>query len=275
VELLVFDLDGTLLNQYSEISPYTQETLALLSSKGISYTLATGRTLHSAQEIIEGHRFPLPQIYSNGVITWDPSNQTIVLDNVLTVADAVVAMEAAFSQGLTPFITAIDKNNKQTIYHSEIKQKVEQRLLNTFYIRRGIAIRSIEDMPSHAQITNISMLGLAADIDKVEQRIRQHDHLITYCGPAIEEQGLKWMDVHHSDANKGSAVDKLCQQLGVRNLVCFGDNDNDLSMFARADESYAPENASANVKAAATNVIGHHQEDGIAVYLRERFDLTR
>ena len=48
MELVVFDLDGTLLNRESEISDYTSETLRLLSERDIAYTVATGRTLHGA-----------------------------------------------------------------------------------------------------------------------------------------------------------------------------------------------------------------------------------
>ena len=44
-------------------------------------------------------------------------------------------------------------------------------------------------------------------------------------------------------------------------------------MFAEADEAYAPANAEADVRAAATAVIGHHDEDGVADFLRERFSL--
>ena len=56
-------------------------------------------------------------------------------------------------------------------------------------------------------------------------------------------------------------------------MICFGDSDNDLSMFAMADECYAPSNAKPVVKAAATAIIGHHNENGIAEFLRERFKL--
>lgn len=71
----------------------------------------------------------------------------------------------------------------------------------------------------------------------------------------------------------GSAVQNLKHQLGASNVICFGDSDNDLSMFALADESYAPNNANAAIKNKATEVIGHHHEDGVARFLRERFSL--
>jgi len=40
-----------------------------------------------------------------------------------------------------------------------------------------------------------------------------------------------------------------------------------------ADECYAPSNAKETIKQAATAVIGHHDEDGIAHKLRERYSL--
>jgi hydroxymethylpyrimidine pyrophosphatase-like HAD family hydrolase len=44
-------------------------------------------------------------------------------------------------------------------------------------------------------------------------------------------------------------------------------------MFKFADEAYAPSNAKQMIKDAATSIIGHHNEDGIARFLRERFSL--
>ena len=89
----------------------------------------------------------------------------------------------------------------------------------------------------------------------------------------MQESNVHWVDIHHSEGSKGAAVLQLKKDLGARNVVCFGDSDNDLSMFETADEAYAPENSLAEVKAAATGVIGHHDEDGIARFLRERFSL--
>jgi hydroxymethylpyrimidine pyrophosphatase-like HAD family hydrolase len=92
-------------------------------------------------------------------------------------------------------------------------------------------------------------------------------------GTAIEDDDLCWVDIHHRSGTKGDAVNCLKSELGLSRVICFGDSDNDLSMFACADEAYAPANAKAEVRAAAHAVIGHHDEDGIARFLRERFSL--
>jgi hydroxymethylpyrimidine pyrophosphatase-like HAD family hydrolase len=96
---------------------------------------------------------------------------------------------------------------------------------------------------------------------------------VAYSGIAFEGEQWRWLDVHHSDASKGGAIESLKALLGIESVICFGDSDNDLSMFAAADECYAPANANDRIKSAATAVIGHHDEEGIAHFLRERFAL--
>ncbi|MCY4264428.1 MAG: HAD hydrolase family protein, partial [Gammaproteobacteria bacterium] len=62
MKLVVFDLDGTLLNASSVVSAFTGETLALLRQSGIHYPVATGRTLRAALCQIRDHRFSQPHI---------------------------------------------------------------------------------------------------------------------------------------------------------------------------------------------------------------------
>ena len=92
MELIVFDLDGTLLNRQSEISAYTSETLKLLSRHDIAYTVATGRTLHGARAILQGHSFDLPQAYKNGVMIWHPQQQLYSSSKTLTADDVIYTM---------------------------------------------------------------------------------------------------------------------------------------------------------------------------------------
>lgn len=273
LELIVFDLDGTLLNAEHRISSFTAETLGLLAERNIAYTVATGRNLHSAQEIIHGHGFRLPHIYINGVLVWDPGSASLSLGNFLSRAEADHVMTAALSAGVTPFVHCVTPEHHHYIYHPPVLHDHEQRLLDMFYSRLATNVKSLSGMPLNVQVTNISMLGKRAQIGAVELNIANEKHLVAYSGMAMEKNDLVWMDIHHSLASKGNALSQLNTQLGVSRVICFGDSDNDLSMFAMADESYAPSNARDAVKAAATGVIGHHDQDGIARYLRERFSL--
>ena len=276
MDLIFFDLDGTLLNKSSQISSFTKETLALLGEKDIAFTVATGRTMHSAQFVLEGQSFLLPHIYNNGVAIWDPSGNALMLENLLAPSEVNLIIEHAVKNNITPFINTVNMDSpshEHVIYHSTPKYQVERDLIEKYFSRTKAKLDTIESLPATAHITNISMIGDAALVYDMYQQLNMHDELIAYSGPAIEGDEYRWMDVHHKLASKGSAVELLRNQLGASNVICFGDSDNDLSMFELADEAYAPSNAKPYIKDAATSVIGHHDEDGIARFLRERFSL--
>ncbi len=273
MELIVFDLDGTLLNRHGKISTYTRETLRLLAERGIAYTVATGRTLHGATDLLEGHGFHLPQIFKNGVMIWGPQTRAYSHQNFLSLSEIEHVLEAILSQQVTPFIFTLDPDNRNAIYHAPLQSEWEIRLAEDFAARGGVDVLPVAQLPADADITNISALGVPAAIDAVEAMIIEEEHLVAYAGSALEGEKWRWIDIHHSDASKGAAVEMLRTQLGVSKVVCFGDSENDLSMFTLADECYAPENAKDSVKALATAIIGHHDEDGIARYLRQRYDL--
>jgi Cof subfamily protein (haloacid dehalogenase superfamily) len=272
MDLIFFDLDGTLLNDASEISTFTKDTLILLSEKNIAYTLATGRTMLSAQRIVDGHDFELPQIFNNGVTIWDPKTQQLTLENLLNNAEISTIFEVALTQGITPFVNVID-NHQHFIFHGETRLDIEKELINKYFSSTKAKLLPVDALPIDSQVTNISMIGTAEPIHQMWREFNAHKNLVAYSGAALEGNNYWWLDVHHRFANKGAAVTNLRKQLGASNVICFGDGDNDLSMFALADESYAPENAKLEVKNSASAVIGHNHKDGIAHFLRERFSL--
>ena len=274
MELIVFDLDGTLLNREAEISAYTRDTLRMLADRDVAYTVATGRTLHASRNILNGHGFDLPHVYKNGVMIWHPESMHYTHHNLLTVLELQHVVQACIRQGITPFIFATSEEHAHVVYHPPLQNTVEERLARHYVKSDDLEILPISRLPEQAQITNVSAIGPAESIGQVIDFVQTEEHLVAYSGTAFESDALHWLDIHHSNASKGGAIEILKEMLGVRRVICFGDNDNDLSMFALADESYAPANANDRVKAAATSVIGHHDEEGIARFLRERFALA-
>lgn len=271
MELIVFDLDGTLLNSSGHISQYSQDTLAELSSRGIAYTVATGRSLHASRELLQGQAFRFPQVFKNGVMIWNPETNVYSHQGYLNLVEVKHVLEAALTQQVTPFIFTFEPGNRHVIYHGPLQNEMEARLTRKLGKRKDVAILELTLLPADAEITNISAMGLPAAVRTLRKMIADEKHLIAYAGISFEDAGWRWIDIHHADASKGGAIDTLRQQLGLSRVICFGDNINDLSMFSRADEAYAPANATTEIKEAATTVIGHHDEDGIARFLRERF----
>lgn len=276
MDIIFFDLDGTLLNKSSEITPYTRDTLAMLRERGIVHTVATGRTMLSAQRVLGDYSFELPSIFSNGVTIWDPRNNALQLDNLLSRAESQRIIESAMKHGLAPFIhtiTTTPNHHEHTVFHGELTSGIEKSLVDHHFSHADMGLKPLTTLGDLHNVTNISMIGNTTTVKRVYDELMQFDGLIAYSGPALEGDAYSWIDVHHRLANKGSAVDSLKATLGASNVICFGDSYNDASMFELADESYAPLNAKDEIKAMANEVIGHHDKDGVARFLRERFDL--
>ena len=272
MDLVFFDLDGTLLNGRSSLSPLTLDTLSRMDANGIAYTVATGRTMVSARPILAGQFLSLPHIYNNGVTRWDPQQQSVAFENLLTETEIDVILAMAIEHGITPFVNTVEAH-QHVIYHSTPQHDIETKLINEYFARSNATLMPLDALAHDRPVTNISMIGENSHIKAMWTQLNRHPHLIAYSGPAHEGKDYSWMDVHHCLANKGSAVQDLRDELGASNVICFGDSDNDISMFEIADECYAPDNAKDYIKDKATAVIGHHDDDGVAKFLIERFGL--
>lgn len=270
----MFDMDGTLLDATSRISAYTGETLKLLESAGIAYTIATGRTLQAAQGPIKGHRFALPHIVKNGAAIWCPDQGRYSHTHLLTQQEVWHVLAAFTLQDITPFVFTLEDDGRHAVYHGPLKTSSEKKLAELFEGERALPLEPLSAMPHNAHVINVSAMGPDTAIGHIIENVKGEPLLVAYTGRAIEAKNLCWLDIHHHHGSKGKAIQTLREQLNVERIIVFGDGENDLSMFEVADEAYAPENADNEVKAVATHVIGHHAEDGVARYLRERFNLS-
>ena len=166
MELIVFDLDGTLLDASSRISAYTRETLERLSRRGILYTVATGRALHASRDILDGHGFRLPQAYKNGVLIWNPDADAYSRHQFLTGAEIRHVVEAVLRQGVTPFLSTLEPGRVHGIYHPPLRTTVDRDLAGHFASRPEVRLRPVAELPADAEITSISALGPHGEIGR-------------------------------------------------------------------------------------------------------------
>lgn len=194
-------------------------------------------------------------------------------------------MLAAFTlSDLTPFVFALQPGQKHALFHGPLKSHSEHKLADLFEAERHLPLAPLTAMPDEISVINVFSLGGAEAVEKVHASIADEDHLVAYSGIAVHERemgeqatresALHWIDIHHSLGSKGNAINHLRSELDIEHIIAFGDGDNDLSMFHCASECYAPANADSMILEAADQVIGHHDEDGVARFLRERFELA-
>lgn len=274
MDLVVFDLDGTLLNKQQRLSATTIDTLEKMKHAGIAYTLATGRTHLAAQPCIEGHNFPLWQIYKNGVEWWHPEQQVYRHNGLLNHLTIRATLDDFAEQGVMPFVFCLDAQGQQQVFYPDALDKYGKMVLEELSGHDNLTQHDLSELTPETRIINISALGHPSPLQQLVERCSNYDDLVAYCGGGIYHPETHWIDIHHNSTCKGSAIIQLMEELSATNLIVFGDGDNDLTMFDMANEAYATDNAPDYIKQKATATVGHHDADGVALFLRERFNLS-
>ena len=273
MELFVSDLDGTLLNKESKVSDNSRAIINDLISKGVQFTVATARTHATVVELLEGLNIEMPIAIMNGVAIYDLTHKKF-LEIVDMSKDATKQALTIFNTlHLEPMIYGI-KDDQLSVYYRALTNNVSQHFysqrcdkpLKTFK-QTNTFDKYIED----EKIVNMLVFDKIELIEEAYRQIKEIDGIsATFYTTRVE--GYGYMEMYSSDASKANGIKALAKYADFEKVIGFGDNLNDLPMFEMADEAYAPANAVDAIKAVATNVIGHHHEDGIALYLKERYE---
>lgn len=86
------------------------------------------------------------------------------------------------------------------------------------------------------------------------------------------EQARSWevgLEIQNRGINKGRAARKIAELAGAKTLICVGDYENDMSLLAAADISYAVDNAIPSLKAVADRVTVNVADGAIAAIIED------
>ena len=83
------------------------------------------------------------------------------------------------------------------------------------------------------------------------------------------------IEIVKSGLNKAVGIQKVANYLNIPKdrIVAFGDEDNDLEMIDYAGTGVAMGNAISPLKTIANAITLSNEEDGIAIFLEEKFNL--
>ena len=261
--LFVSDLDGTLLNSKQTLSDNTKKTINKLVLNGLSFTFATARSLTTAREVTQGLDLKLPVIVYNGAFIQEYESGASVMSQTFSQDEKEEILAEHLRFDLHPRIYALHHGVERFSYEAD---KLSQGTRDYLEKRRS-------DKRAHPTTQERLLDGdvfCFSSIDDYEKMLplyhvlKQKYHAVLYQDPYT---AYFWLEVLPKRATKADAVLALKERLAYERVIVFGDEKNDLSMFAAADESYAVANADEDVKRLATDVIASNDSDGVVSYL--------
>jgi len=266
--IYISDLDGTLLNGDAELSEYTIKTLNAMIAGGINFTVATARTPATAFRILAPLTLRLPIVLMNGVLIYDTEQRRYIKVNKLapeTVASVVVTMR---DFEITGFMYELSGGEFMT-YHESLEKEPLRDFVEQRIAKYNKAFRHTEGFEniSRDDIIYFTLLDTYERLRPVLDALESQPGLNHTFYPDTYRPGLWYLEMFSPAASKQSAVDYLRETPGYERVVGFGDNLNDLPMFAACDVKVAPENANPEVKAAADCICGGSDSDGVVRWL--------
>ena len=271
--LFVTDLDGTLLTPDAVLPDGAVEAIWDLYRRGIRLTYATARTIRSAAFILEGLPFPAPVALMNGVLMRDMNEERYVDSNLLSPETAARILTA----GGEPFVyTLTPEGELFTAYHRLANEHMED-FRRERVDKYAKPFRQLDDFQT--LLDEGQRIIYFCYLDTEEHLTPIHDAIAALRDPSGESStkcafypdhyrpGLWYLEVFAPTASKGTVIRRLREMTGAKTIVCFGDNSNDLPMFAESDYAFAAERAADAVKAAADAVIPGGM--GVIEFIRE------
>ena len=267
--LYISDLDGTLLTPECKVSDETASALNTMIANGLFFTVATARSASSAAPLLEKLNLRLPVILMNGVVIYDMEKREPVSVCPIEPEAARAALAIFERHHIAPFYNRLNQNTLEVCF-TQLKPEANRK----YYESRKNAPYKHFTMVTHLTVTNDMPSIYLTTFDC-------YDTLLPVARELSAIEGLTsvlykdtysdaWLiEAFSSKASKPSGAKWIQKRMGAKHMVAFGDNLNDLPLFAAADESYAVSNAHERILAAATGVIGSNTENAVAHFLQE------
>jgi len=261
-KLIAIDIDGTLLNSRSELTPRTREALRLAMDKGALPVISTGRPMQGVERMGLIFDEDMPVITYNGAAVVMSRSKKRLLDAKLPPELCLETIALGLERGVSvnvwvdDALYAASDTDKNELYRQVSKQRP---VLGA-------------DMPQIVcgGASKVLWCDGADVIDKcqADMRTRFGDRLNCHTSsPTL-------LEFVSREASKAAAMERIGALYGIdrSEMIAVGDGHNDISMLEYAGLGVAMANAPQAVKDKAGFVTLSNDEDGVA-HVIEKFIL--
>lgn len=262
-KLICIDMDGTLLNKKGEISKRNLEAIKRAYSKGINVAVATGRLFASANYFADLLGVKTPVIASNGAYIREKSTDKIIYKSLLGKDNAMKIVEILKNFNLYPHFNSYDSIFTEKLISSSL---FYSKLNETLPEDRRIKIHMVEEWQKSLKENENEILKcivIDKDIEKIKKAREEISKIETL--EVVSSLNVNF-EIMSKGVSKGKAVEILSNyyQIDKNEIICMGDNENDLSMINYAGLGIAMGNAEDFVKERADYITDTNENDGVA-----------
>ena len=265
-KMLVLDLDGTLTNNYKEITPRTKEALMQAQAKGVRVVLASGRPTYGitpiANELMLTNHGGFILAFNGGKII-DYTSRETVFEQTIGKPEVEALYNAADKAGLAILtyqdygIVTTQKDNNY-VEHEAFINKLPVTQCDNF----------VEDL--QYPINKCLIVGDPTPLHELELQLSKD----LFGQVEVYRSAGFFLECVPPGVDKAKSLERLLAMVNIDkdDVIAVGDGFNDLSMIEYAGLGVTMDNAPGEVKSRANFVTSSNDEDGVAKVI-EKFIL--
>jgi len=264
IQLVIFDLDGTLLTETGEITDKTKQVIFELENIGVQFSFASGRLHGALTDYAKELNVHLPLISLDGsMIKNYPEGQTIYQSFI---KEKHVRKAIHYAE---KHVVNLALCHADAIYYTESNSVVPQ-ILDKFGT-------TYQEIPSYNTFTERTLEIVFTGDNKESIQLIQNKFSFPYATgisstyfKSQKHGGIYYLEIRRRGSSKGKGLLRLVKNLGVpiEQTAVIGDWYNDISLFQTKAFKVALENAVPEIKRMANLTIDKdNNHDGVAEFL--------
>jgi len=270
LQMVITDLDGTLLNNNREVSLDDMKTLFWLGEQDIVRVIATGRNFFSLKKILKSN-FPIDYlIFSSGAGIYNWKKKKLMHSHYIPHSEVKQISEILIKHKIDFMIHEVIPNNHKFVYHRSGATNLDfDRRINV-YKDFAIPLEPFKEDYKHAcQILAV----FKNDVSLFEEVKNKFDDIKIIRTTSPLDGDSIWMEFFPEAVSKGHGIEWLCDEIQVdkRKTISIGNDYNDIDMLEFTAKKYVVENAPIDLKERFP-ICKSNQESGFSSALSLHFD---
>jgi Cof subfamily protein (haloacid dehalogenase superfamily) len=265
IKLVVFDLDGTLVNDQNQIGEETKSLIKELSSLDVQFSIATGRLLSAVTNHADELGIKIPLITLDGTLIQRYPGDKSIFEAHLPAKYVQRALKLA-----DKFLVQVALCHDKAIYYTE-----ENALFPQLMDKFGAKYQQVFSYDNYVDET-LEVVLVSDYKDNVKHISSKMSFPYTFgvktsFYKSQSQGGSYYLEIRKMGCSKGDGLKRLLNhlKLKMRETAVVGDWYNDKSLFENDSLKVAMENAVPELKRMADLILKkNNNEDGVADFLK-------